>query len=193
MNESLRRQSEHLEQLVVLTRRRLRRNAVLTGLGLSTVAWVGWLAAAALLDLLLVLPVPLRLAVWGVFWALVLLSTVTMILWPTFRPMRLEQIAFRIEDVIGRMHNRLVTVIDLRRRDGIDERSEPFAGRLIEQTTQRLSGYQVDTVADPKPVRHVAIAAGATVASNPAKKKIKRRIMSVRPAMWLSTSRVTAS
>ena len=164
MNESLRRQSEHLEQLVVLTRRRLRRNAVLTGLGLSIVATAGWLAAAALLDLLLVLPVPLRLAAWGVFWALLLVSTVAMVLWPTFRPMRLEQIAFHIEDVIGRMHNRLVTVIDLRRTDRMDVRSEPFAGRLIEQTTQRLAGYDIDAVADPKPVRHVALATGVTVA-----------------------------
>lgn len=163
MNESMQQQSERLEQLVVLTRRRLRRNAVLAGLCLSIIAMVGWLAVAAVLDMLLVLPVPARLAVWAVLWTLVVASLAAMVLWPTFRPMKLEQIAFRIENIIGRMHNRLVTVIDLRRTGRIDARAEPFAGRLIEQTTQRLAGYRVDAVADPKPVRHVALAAAATV------------------------------
>jgi len=164
MNESIQQQSEHLAQLVVQTRRRLRRNAVLSGLGLLVVLAVGWLTAGAALDMLAALSVSLRVTVWAIFWVLVLVSVTAMVVWPAVRPMGVEKIAFRIERVLGGMHNRLVTVMDLRRAGRLDPRSEPFASRLVQQTTQRLADYSVDHVADPRRARRWSLGAALTLA-----------------------------
>ena len=57
-----------LEQLVGETRQRLRRNAVMTGATLVVAAAVGWLVLSAVVDLLVPLPVALRVVLGGAFW-----------------------------------------------------------------------------------------------------------------------------
>jgi len=164
MSESTRKTSERLEQLVVSTRRRIRRNAVLLGFGLMIIAGVGGLTAGAVLDILAPFPVWLRISVCSVLLVLVLATLMLFVLWPAIRPMRLVRIAFLIESIIGRMHNSLVTVIDLRARKKIlDSRIRPLEDRLIKQTAERLAGYRVETVADPKGVRRVALVAATTI------------------------------
>ncbi|MCK4293056.1 MAG: hypothetical protein KAY65_07650 [Planctomycetes bacterium] len=164
MSESTRKTSERLEHLVVSTRRRIRRNAVLLGFGLMIIAGVGGLTAGAVLDILAPFPVWLRISACSVLLVLVLVTLMLLVLWPAIRPMRLVQIAFLIEGIIGRMHNSLVTVIDLRARKRIlDSRIRPLEDRLIKQTAERLAGYRVETVADPRPVRRVALVAATTI------------------------------
>ncbi|GAF77648.1 unnamed protein product, partial [marine sediment metagenome] len=63
MSKLIQDKSEKLEQLVVSTRRRLRRNAVFLGLGLLIIAGVGWLTVGTLLDILVTFPVWLRISV----------------------------------------------------------------------------------------------------------------------------------
>ncbi|HUU11716.1 MAG TPA: hypothetical protein VM431_14410 [Phycisphaerae bacterium] len=165
MNPTVREQSDRLELEVARTRRRLRRNAVLAGFALVVVAAVGWLTLAAGFDMLVPMPVALRVVAWAVLWLLALGGVAAVMVWPAVRPMRLETVAFRMERALGGMYNRLVSVLDLRRGTAkTTERSGPFVERLIEQTAQRMADYRLDQVAQPKPVlRAVLVAALAVV------------------------------
>ena len=140
MSESPQEISEQLERLVRSTRSRLRRNAVLVGLGLLIIAGVGGLSAGAVLDMLIPFPVWLRIGVGLVLLFLAATTFALLVAWPAIRPMGLEHIAYLIERVVGKMHNSLVTVIDLRRRRQIrKERIQPLEDRLIRQTAERLA------------------------------------------------------
>ncbi len=164
MNESTQEISAQLERLVRSTRSRLRRNAVLVGLGLLIVGGVGGLSAGAVLDMLMPFPVWLRMGVGVILLVLAATTFALLVAWPAIRPMGLEHIAYLIERVVGKMHNSLVTVIDLRRRRSIrKERLQPLEDRLIRQTADRLADYRVHKVADPTPLRKVTLAAGLTL------------------------------
>ncbi|MBE3069094.1 MAG: hypothetical protein IMZ66_02545, partial [Planctomycetes bacterium] len=53
----------------------------------------------------------------------------------------------------------LVSVLDLREgRTKLTDRSGPFVDRLVEQTAQRMAGYRLEQVADPRPVGRVILA-----------------------------------
>ena len=163
------RNGDDLERLVGETRRRLRRNAVLTGATVVVAAAVGWLVIAAVLDLLAPLPVPLRVVLGGVFWLLLVGLLLATVAWPALQPLGLDRVAYRIERTVPRMHNRLITVLDVRRRAaGVAPGAAPapapgsddaFVERLIEQTRTRLEGYQIEHVASRRPLRYGAISA----------------------------------
>lgn len=165
-------QSRQLESLVIATRRRLRRNAVLTGLSLLVLVVAGGLLLAAAADALLAMPS------WARWLALAAIATTGLgvllawILWPAVRPMPIQSVAFGIERALGTMNNRLVSVLDLRDRvrpaataagASIADEDRPFVRRLIEQTAERLSGYRVEQVADPAALRRTAATAGGVV------------------------------
>ncbi len=164
MNQTTQQQSDRLAEQVAMTRRCLRRNAVLAGFALLVIASVGWLALAALADILVAMPVPLRIAAWAVFWLVIVGGLGVVVVWPALRPMRLQTIAFRIERALGGMHNRLVSVVALREpKTQLTERSTAFVERLIEQTADRMADYRLDRVANSRPVGRMVLAAAATV------------------------------
>ncbi len=152
MDTNTQHKRDQLVQLVSLTRRRLRQNAVWTGVALLVLAATVWLTLCMAVDLLIALPVALRVAAWAGLWLIVASAALLLVLWPALRPMKLVQVAFRIERVLGDMHNRLVTVVDLRQRFGDTHKSDAatasFVQRLIDQTSERLANYRVQRVAN---------------------------------------------
>jgi type VI protein secretion system component VasK len=86
-------QTRQLEYLVEHTRRRLRRNAVVTGVALLEIAAIGWLLVAASVDLLLPLADWLRWVVWGGFWLVVAAVAGAWVIWPALRPMPMQRVA----------------------------------------------------------------------------------------------------
>jgi len=152
---------DDLERLVVDTRQRLRRNAVITGSTLVVAAALGWLTAGAVVDILLPLPVVLRIAVACGFWLILLAALAMGVAWPALQPLRLDRVAYRIERTVPRMHNRLITVLDLRSRTTDADATDAFVDRLIDQTRHRLSSYRIEHVASTKPARRGAIGAAS--------------------------------
>ncbi|MEX0654773.1 MAG: hypothetical protein WD534_07480 [Phycisphaeraceae bacterium] len=156
--------SEELVELIRVTRQHLRRNAVLAGAALLVVAAVTWLALASAVDLLVALPVALRVAAFAGLWVVVLTVAAVAVLWPAVRPMSLERVAFQIERVLGNMHNRLVTVLDLRSgKREVEPASLPLIDRLVQQTADRLSDYDVRRVASPAFARRCGVAAAVVL------------------------------
>lgn len=144
---------EDMAELVRTVRRKLRRSWVLTGLAVFEIAVLGCLLATSTIDMLVPLSVPLRIAAWAVFWAVFALTLVLGVLWQAIRPLRMSHVASRIERAIPGMHNRLITVLDLRQRNG-DAHAEPeFVSALLKQTRSKLETFQVDSVASPRPAR----------------------------------------
>jgi hypothetical protein len=172
MSGETRSLQQKIEAMVALTRSRLRRNAALAGVGVLVLAGLAWLTLAVLLDVVFVLPVPLRVAAWLGLWSVLLGVAVVAIVWPLVRPMSLQRVAFRIEHALGNMHNRLVTSLDLGTRQtaegAFDDESARLVDRLIRQTWERMNGYDPRLVADPRPARRLgfaAIGAAAVVAT----------------------------
>ncbi|MFW6337214.1 MAG: hypothetical protein ACOC3G_08805, partial [Phycisphaeraceae bacterium] len=176
-------QSRHLESLVIATRRRLRRNAVLTGASVLGLAAIAWLLLASAADAVIVLPGWGRWIAWGVLIALILGILGAWVLWPAVRPMPLQRVAFGIERVVGKMNNRLVSVLDLRETARskasssaastttapttaptaaptavVPPEDRPFVRSLIAQTADRLRDYRVEQVADPTALRRITVA-----------------------------------
>ena len=157
---------EDLEQLVRRTRRRLRVAWLLAGLALWAVATIVTLLAMVGIDLLTPLPVWLRVAFCGVLLAVTATTFAVGLLWPQLHPPSLWAVAQRIEDVAGNMHNRLLSVLDLRRRAAPGQFGEPFFVRLLEQTRQRLAGFDRQRVVSTMRLRNALDAAvGAAEAS----------------------------
>ena len=150
-----------LEQLVGETRQRLRRNAVMTGATLVVASAVGWLVLSAVVDLLVPLPVPLRIVLGSAFWLILIGSLLAAVAWPAMQPLGLDRVALRIERTVPGMHNRLITVLDVRRRAAGSD--DAFVERLIEQTRARLGAYEIEDVASRRPLRYGVIAAVAAV------------------------------
>lgn len=146
---------------VTQTRRRLRRNAVWAGLALLTLAAVSCLTLAAVADALLALPVPLRVGAWAGFWLIAAAVTALAVLRPALRTIRLQRVALEIERALGRMHNRLVTILDLN-PPATSRQAAPddwLVQRLVEQTWQRMADYEPSRVADARPARRLTLAA----------------------------------
>lgn len=156
-------QAAIIERLVSHTREKLRRNRLLTGIGLTVALALTWLLLAAAIDMLAPLPVPLRVTAFIMLAAIAAAAVVGLVLRPALRPPTVQDIAFRIERMIPGMHNRLVTVIDLHNRNGAAAVDEAFANRLVQQTNDRLAGYKAEWVARPTPVRRSAGLAVLTV------------------------------
>ncbi|MCX5658138.1 MAG: hypothetical protein NTW19_00250, partial [Planctomycetota bacterium] len=155
---------KEIEKIVVRTRSRVRLYRVVAGAGWALTAALGWLLLGAGVDLLAPLPMSGRCIVWAVFWTLVAGLAALAVFWPAVRPLPLSDIAFRIERALPGMHNRLVTVLDLKNRtEAHREDSAGFVDRLISQTFQRLSSFRVEQVASLRPVRNGLASAALVV------------------------------
>jgi len=153
-------QAQQLGQLVRHTRSRLRRNSVLTGVAMTVAIVVGCLVLMAAIDMALPMPVALRVALASVLAAVVLVCFALLVLWPAVRPIRSNAVASRIERTVPRMHNRLITVLEM---GAIDGRQDTFLDRLIQQTAERLAGFRIEQVAPPRHLRRASTAAAAVV------------------------------
>ena len=154
---------EDLTGLIDATSRQLRRNTLVAGSAWLEVIAVGWLLLAVIVDMLIAMPVPMRVAAFAGFWLMFIATLALAVVGPMLRRPGLHEIALRIERAVGGMHNRLVTVLDLGRRNGSSGADPRMARRLVQQTRERMAGYRVDSVADPRPMRRGLIAAGGTV------------------------------
>ncbi|MCC6581435.1 MAG: hypothetical protein IT440_13440 [Phycisphaeraceae bacterium] len=144
------------------TRRRLRISLLAVGLSLFVALPAAWLLLLSLTDLVMPLPVSLRIAAAMVFYLLASGLLAAGVLWPLGKPISRQQVALRIERSIPGMHNRLITVLDMAQhpREGIDE---AFVRRLIDQTRAKMRDYHVSQVVSPVPARRCATIASAVM------------------------------
>jgi hypothetical protein len=153
-----------LFRLVRRTRVLLRSTRVATGSALTAGLFLGALAAAIGLDLLIPLPTWLRLTA--------LLAVVGPPLWvlgvrvarPLFRRMPEIAVARRIEGQLPGIHNRLVSCIDLAARDSATV-SPTFHRRLITEALDRIRGFRPRQVLDLRSLRRAGVLAVAAAAA----------------------------
>ena len=155
---------EDLERLVATTRKRLRAGWLLTGMGVLLTAVLGWLLLVCAVDMVTPLPVSGRVAGFITGCLILGVTVLVGVLWPGLRPLRLQGVARRIERTIPEIHNRLITVLDLREGKGLSERAgdqqpDAFVERLLEQTRNRLRGYRIEQVTNPRPRRRQLLCA----------------------------------
>ncbi|MAE59911.1 MAG: hypothetical protein CMJ49_00990 [Planctomycetaceae bacterium] len=194
---------EDLEQLVWQTRDRLRKHTVLTGGAVMLAGVVGFLTVASAVDLVLPLSVGLRVGAAVLFWVIVAAAVAGAVAWPALRPLRVDGVAYRMERTVPNMHNRLITLLDVRRGRLSTEAGDEFVARLIEQTRGRLSDYAVADVARPRPVKAALSAAGVSVAvllvmliafndrMPTAMARVLRPTAAIAPVSWIKLHSVT--
>jgi hypothetical protein len=136
--------------LVKRVRLRMVAVALAAGLLLTLALAIAWVVGGVLLDLAAPLSVPLRLAVFAGFVAVVAAACAAFLLLPAWRRPLLDGVALAIERALGGMHNRLLTVVDLARGGGraaATRRLEPhMVERLLEQTQALLAGFRPSAV-----------------------------------------------
>jgi len=147
---------DDLHTLVTNTRRRLRIGWVVTGGAYALIVSVVTLLVAIMLDSLFPMDVPGRVATLTIVNIVIAFAVALGIVRPTVRRVDLDQVALRIERAVGGLHNRLLTLLDLRRRNGRADVSEVMVERVVTQTRDRLRDFRMQQVADPQPVRRTA-------------------------------------
>jgi hypothetical protein len=186
-------------QLIEQAGRTLRRHALLIGATLVALLAIGWLIAAVAVDLLIPLATTFRLLFAVGFWLVLIASIAGLLVWPAVRRRTLEDVALRIESIVGGMHNRLLTVLDLHRTDAAGKkRSNPeMVARLLWQTRSKLADFRVRQIVNPVPLLRslaglaVVLLAAVLLAvvfyeSAPtALERIMRPMADIPPATWL--------
>jgi hypothetical protein len=154
-----------LTDLIALTRKRLRRTWLVSGVALLIVAAVGWLLTAAVIDLIAPMPVPMRVLAASVFWLLLVGVLVTAVLWPWLRPLRDMRVARLIEAVVPSIKNRLISSLDIHQRHAGNGTTinRTFYERLLTDTRTRLEQFRIDMVADPRKMVRSSIVAGGVL------------------------------
>lgn len=155
-----------LTRVVERARRRIVAATIVAGTLLVAAVAVATVVGAVIVDLVVPLRVPWRIAAAVGWWLAVALAVFAFLVVPARRWPTLEAVALRIERVLGGMHNRLLTVLDLESDGGRRARTRPdLLVRLLEQTQERLRGFRVGRVVSRRaPIRAAAIA-GAGVAA----------------------------
>ncbi|MDP6357539.1 MAG: hypothetical protein QF473_20655, partial [Planctomycetota bacterium] len=146
-----------LKELVSTTARKVRTNAVIAGVGTAALAGCLSLGTAIVCDMAISLPVPGRVIFSVVFWGLILAVGLLLILWPMVRSLPVTRVAAWIEKTIPDLHNRLISALDLSEVSDAPRVNPAFLQRLLEETGERLSGFRVQQVADPRPVRRLLV------------------------------------
>ena len=79
------------------------------------------------------------------FWLVLIAGTAVLLVWPALRRLKLEDVALRIEQVVGNMHNRLLTVLDLHRaeRPASKQSNPDMVAALLRQTRDKLAGFRI--------------------------------------------------
>ena len=159
-------QLDDLEHLVSLTRNRIRLFKLIRGASIVELLTVGWLVVSVGLDMLTPMAIPLRIVSWAGFWIILAATATLAVAIPMLKRLEKQHVALRIEKSVGGMHNRLVTVLDLKERaaDQAADINPAFAQRLLNQTHEQLNQFSVEKVADPKPMLKTVLGASASVA-----------------------------
>jgi hypothetical protein len=167
--------SKPIHRLIHRTRRLLRSSWVATGLGLTIGLLLGALVVLTALDVV----APLRPRIWSILgreisvdgWLrlLALLLIVVPSTWalmvgvvrPLCRRLAPTNVARRIEEHIPGVHNRLVSCIDLERKDA-PPTSPVFHRRLLNESLDRIQGFRPRKVLDIGSLRKAVAAAFIT-------------------------------
>jgi hypothetical protein len=157
--------STPLYDLIRTVRRLLRSSWIATGLGITLGLLLGILVSAAVIDLV----VPL----WPAFRFVALVLVVVPALWsfvagvvrPLLRRLGARRVARTIEQHIPKMHNRLVSCVDLKDAHSADKVSPAFYRRLVTEALDRIRGFQASTIIDMVSLRRAGIAAFSGVAA----------------------------
>ncbi|MDA1039490.1 MAG: hypothetical protein O3A37_04270 [Planctomycetota bacterium] len=162
--------SAALVRVVSRTRAGLVATVLAAGFCLAVAAAIGWVVGGIILDLVTPLPVEGRVGIFVGWWGCVTAAVIAFLLVPALRRPSLDTVAVLIEQTLGGMHNRLLTVIDIvrgRRGDLVDGAPDGRAmvERLVTQTTARLDGYRPRRVIKGQALaRNVALAIVAAAA-----------------------------
>jgi len=154
-----------IRRLIAQVRRLLRSSWVATGLGITVSLLFGVLVAAALLDLVIPLAVPLRLAA---LLAVVVPSAIAFwsgVVRPLFRRLSPVRVARVIEPHLPKIHNRLVSVVDLDQPQAQNKYSGAFHNRLVRETLERIKSFRPGSVVNLTNLRRAAVAAVLAVAA----------------------------
>jgi hypothetical protein len=142
----------------------LRLSWVATGLGITLGLWLTTLVAFGLLDL--------ALPLWPAFRLLGLMLIIVPASWaflmgvivPLCRRLAAAQVARRVEATLPKMHNRLVSCVDLTSRKKHQPSplfSQAFFQRLVRETLERIRGFRARKVIDFLSLRRSGLFAGA--------------------------------
>ncbi|MCX7431101.1 MAG: hypothetical protein NTY17_08880 [Planctomycetia bacterium] len=155
--------ADRIASVVARVRLRMVAVALAAGLLLAVAAAIAWVVAGVLLDLAAPLSVPLRVAAVCTWWAVVAAAGAAFVLLPAVRRPLLDTVSLRIENALGGIHNRLLTVVDLARGGHAGRTLEPeMVERLLAQTQTQLSGFRPSRVVRWQALaRNAALAAGA--------------------------------
>jgi hypothetical protein len=154
-----------IEALIRKVRTLLRSSWVATGLGLTLGLLFGVLVSAAVLDLV----VPL----WPSFRFIALVLVVVPAGWafiagvvrPLLRRLNARRVALTIEQHIPKIHNRLVSCVDLKQSKNLSAVSPAFYRRLVSEALERIRGFQPSKIIDMASLRRAAIFAFSGVAA----------------------------
>jgi hypothetical protein len=155
-----------IHRLIRRTRLLLRSSWVATGLGVSVGLLLAVLVTVTTLDLLMPFLWPaLRLAA--------LLLVVVPASWaffigvirPLFRRLSATHVARRIESHIPRVHNRLVSCIDLANKPDDCRRSGAFYRRLVSEALERIRGFRPSAVINFLGLRRAGLFAASSIAA----------------------------
>ncbi len=150
--------------LVSRTRRLLRSTWVVTGLLASFGLGLLLVIAMTMTDFVVSSVVPSE---WTVLRAIALVLLVVPTTWavmvgvlrPLFRRLSSVLIARRIETQLPKIHNRLVTCIDLESADQQVAVSEAFYGKLVSEALERIQGFDPRRVLDMGNLRRASVVA----------------------------------
>lgn len=154
-----------IEELIRKVRTMLRSSWVATGLGITLGLLLGIMVAAAVLDLI----VPL----WPSFRFVALMLVVVPALWsfiagvvrPLLRNLGPRRVARTIEQHIPKIHNRLVSCVDLKDAGNRQTVSPAFYRRLVTEALERIRGFQPSKILDLPSLRRAGIAAFSGMAA----------------------------
>jgi hypothetical protein len=154
---------ESIERLIGRTRQLLRLSWVVVGLAITG----GLLSAAVLLAAL----IDLAITLWPSFRWIVMAMVVVPVAWSfvmgvlrsALRRLGSRGIAHRIEQHIPKIHNRLVSCVDLAAGTEELELSPAFRQRLIEEATERVRSFDPMRVVDVRRVRRALLAAAGAL------------------------------
>jgi hypothetical protein len=149
--------------LIGRTRQLLRSSWVVTGAGLTVGLLLGALVATSIVDIVLPLPpdnllaptlrlIALLLVVVPAGWA-----AFTGIIRPLFRWLSNVQMARRIESHIPRIHNRLVSCVDLANGTDAKQLSPAFYRRLVSEAIERIRDFEPRKIVDFASLRRAGL------------------------------------
>ncbi|HEX4141962.1 MAG TPA: hypothetical protein VHY91_00290 [Pirellulales bacterium] len=191
--------TEEFYELIERASRKLRRHALLIGATLVALVAISWLSVAVAVDLLIPLATMFRLLLAVGFWAVLIGSVAGLLVWPALRRLTLEDVALRIESIVGGMHNRLLTVLDLHRTDaeGKKQSNPEMVARLLWQTRGKLADFHLGQIVSPLPLLRSLIGLAAVLfaalllavlfreSAPTALARILRPTADIPPATWL--------